>query len=123
MKNKKILILIIITLFLYRLIISFFIPQIMVGTYYSNNKITILEGPSKFGEKLIIYPNGTFNSETWGNGKYEVVHSGIFSNEIIFTYSDQYGKAVYHTNIVTDFLGLNPKISLNSDLEFYFIKN
>jgi hypothetical protein len=123
MKNKKLLILIIITLFFYRLIISFFIPQIMVGTYYSNNKITILEGPSGFGEKLIINSNGTFNSETWGNGKYEVVHSGIFSNDIIFKYSYQYGSAAYHTSIVTNFLGLNPKISLNSDLEYYFIKN
>jgi len=63
-KNNKILIIciLIIVLFLFKNILT---GQMISGTYVSNNKKSLIDGPS-FGDTLKIYSNNRFERQTWG---------------------------------------------------------
>ena len=77
----------------------------------SNNSEPILEGPSSI-DTLVLFKNGA-----WGTGDFK-----IRGGEIEFSYKYEYGKAGFHTNIERYLFVGKPRISLDSDLGYYYKK-
>lgn len=117
-KNNKILIVcvLIIAYYLFKIFLS---ENMISGTYVSNNKQSLIDGPN-FGDTLKIYSNNRFESETWGNGKYILKHS-LTGTKIYLTYKYEFGNAGYEMDIYRTFYG-KPRIDLEGDLEYYFEK-
>ncbi|MDQ6469324.1 hypothetical protein RB619_01625 [Flavobacterium sp. LHD-80] len=118
LKNYKILIICILLIAFY-LFKNFFTENMISGNYVSNNQQSLADGPS-FGDTLKIYNDNRFESQTWGNGKYKLDHS-LKGTEIELTYKYEFGSAGYGMNISRSFFG-KPRISISSDLEYYFEK-
>lgn len=96
---------------------SYYPNFLLAGSYLSNNSTPILEGPTT-NEVLILYLDGTFKSQAWGNGTYE-----LDGPEIMFKYVDRMGSSGYFlTSVYRPFFLLLPRISLNQDLNYYFEK-
>ncbi len=74
----------------------------VVGTYANTNygnKPCCIESPHK-PDDLTLKSDGTFSSEFFGNGTYEVNY-GIFNTEIELHYEDVMGKLdVIHTSVI-----------------------
>lgn len=117
-KNNKILIICILLISFY-LFKNFLSSNMIPGTYVSNNKESLMDGPD-FGDTLKIYNNNRFESQTWGNGTYKLKHS-LKGTTIHLTYKYEFGNAGYEMNINRTLFG-KPRINLNSDLEYYFEK-
>ena len=117
-RNNKALIIcaVIIVLYLFKNLLT---EKMISGTYVSNNKQSLIDGPS-FGDTLKIYDNNRFESQTWGKGTYELKHS-LVGTKIDLIYKYEYGNAGYEMNIYRTFLGI-PRIDLDRDLEYYFEK-
>ena len=117
-QNNKILIICVLLIVFY-LFKNFLSENMISGTYVSNNKQSLIDGPN-FGDTLKIYSNNRFESQTWGNGKYRLKHS-LNGTKIDLTYKYEFGNAGYEMNIYRTFFG-KPRIDLDSDLEYYFEK-
>lgn len=117
-KNNKILIVCVLLLGFY-LFKNFLSKNMISGTYVSNNKQSLIDGPN-FGDTLKIYSNDRFESQTWGNGKYKLKHS-LTGTNIQLNYRFEFGEASYEMNIYRSFFS-KPRINLDSDLEYYFEK-
>ena len=117
-KKNKILI-ICFTLILIYLIKNFIIESMIVGTYVSNNKSSLADGPG-YGDTLKIYNNSNFESQTWGKGKYKLKYS-VSGTEIELEYKYEFGNAGYTMSINRSFLG-KPQMIIVRDLEYYFEK-
>jgi hypothetical protein len=115
MKSK---IVIITSVFLFIIIATtydnFYTSKILSGKYTYKFPQYIVEGP-KTGDYLILKENGTFESDTWGNGTYV-----INGSEIILNYKYELGLASFECKIYRPlFLG-KPRISVCKDLDYYF---
>ena len=88
----------------------------LTGTFVSNNETPVLEGPSSI-DTLILYDDGTFINGAWGKGEYE-----IDGDEIHFTYDYSFGKAGFRSHLDRAFFIWKPRISLNTDLRYYYRK-
>lgn len=121
---KKNRILIIIALIIILIGWKNYIPKSSIlGEYANNNTKPILEGPSPIQngiDTLKLLENDTFESKTWGNGRYEISKS-FMRTEIDLTYTYPMGKAGFSTQIEKSMFG-KIKIWLDYDLEFYFEK-
>jgi hypothetical protein len=117
-KNNKILTICILLIAFY-LFKNFLSENMISGIYVSNNEQSLVDGPN-FGDTLKIYNNNRFESQTWGNGKYELKHS-LNGTKINLTYEYEFGNAGYEMKICRTFFG-EPRINLNTDLEYYFKK-
>ena len=118
LKNNKILIICILLIAFY--IFKNFLSENMIsGTYVSNNKQSLIDGPN-FGDTLKIYSNNRFESQTWGNGNYKLSYSGK-GTIITLKYKYEFGNAVYQTYINRSFFS-KPRIVLDFDSEYYFEK-
>ncbi|MCB9359872.1 MAG: hypothetical protein H6587_10350 [Flavobacteriales bacterium] len=95
---------------------NFFPMWILSGTYVSNNPEPIIEGPSSI-DTLVLFKNGTFKNGAWGSGDFQIKGA-----EIEFSYEYIFGKAGYHTSIDRFLFVGKPRISLNSDLNYYYKK-
>jgi len=95
---------------------NYYPTWIIAGIYVSNNNGPVLEGPSSI-DTLALFENGTFKNGAWGEGTYE-----IEGNEIDFTYEYSMGKAGYRTHIDRSLFIWKPRISLNTDLQYYYKK-
>jgi len=88
----------------------------ITGVYISNNSEPVLEGPD-FGDKLILYNNNTFKSDTWGEGTFRLKYS-FFETRIVL----KYGGAIYNSYFYRPFFFGAPRISLFRDLNYYYEK-
>ena len=94
----------------------------VVGVYANTNygnKSCCVESPHK-ADTLNLKSNGTFTSEFYGNGTYEVSY-GILTTEIDWTYEYEYGQAG-HSTYFSNRIFEKPKIILNYDLNHYYEK-
>ncbi|WP_298760596.1 hypothetical protein [uncultured Psychroserpens sp.] len=95
----------------------YFSSNSLEGLYINNNTSPILEGPSAKVDTLKIYNDYTFENQSWGKGTYEIT-----GNRITFKYEYDYGKANFSTSIYRPALRNSIRITLNSDLAFYYEK-
>ncbi len=100
---------------------NFFTEGMITGEYVSNNTKSLLEGPSRSGEKLFLLDDNKFESDTWGNGTYKLKYT-FGGTRIDFTYNYEFGRAGYLTSINRSYFFGKPQIILDRDLEFYFEK-
>jgi hypothetical protein len=74
------------------------------------------EGPQE-GDKLTLNKDGTFQSDTWGNGTYEIKCA-----EVDLSYKTQRGRARYTMTIYRPFYWGEPRLSVIRDLNYSFEK-
>jgi len=117
--KRNIFLIVIFLIFLIYTIDNFFTKSMIVGTYVSNNKTSIIDGPSN-GDTLVLLDNNTFKSQTWGNGKYSLEYSGK-GTKINIHYKYEFGTAGYQMGIQRSFY-IKPKIIIDRDLNYYFEK-
>jgi len=94
----------------------------VVGVYANTNygnEPCCLESPHK-ADTLTLKSDGTFSSEFYGNGTYNVNY-GILNSEIELHYDYEMGKAGYYTSFSNKIFE-RPKIILNYDLKHYYEK-
>lgn len=114
-----------IILFIGILILRFDIPMTknsVVGNYANTNygnKQCCLESPHN-ADTLILKSDGTFSSEFYGNGTYNLNY-GLLKTEIDLHYQYEMGRAGYYTSFSNKMFE-KPKIILNSDLNHYYEK-
>lgn len=118
MKPKIIIIISVVLLFTTAIIYDNFYTQKMIsGRYAYNFPSNIVDGP-KTGEYLLLKDNGTFESTTWGNGMYE-----INGSKLALKYKYEMGEAAFDCGIYRPFFFGTPRISIQSDLDYYFKKD
>ncbi|OWP85397.1 hypothetical protein BWK59_00015 [Flavobacterium davisii] len=94
----------------------------MIGAYINenyNNKSSNIDTPKEL-DTLFILPNNKFKNSYWGNGTYSLSYS-ISGTRINLNYEYEFGKARFKSTINRTLFG-NPKITLNKDLDYYYIK-
>lgn len=94
---------------------NFFPTWILTGTYVSNNPHPVLEGPSGI-DTLTLYSDGTFTSG-WADGKW-IIEDGKWKARYQYTY----GTAGYSMPIYRPFFLGTPRIRLDRDLNYYYLK-
>ncbi|RZK58781.1 MAG: hypothetical protein EOO91_07260 [Pedobacter sp.] len=94
---------------------NFYTKSLISGRYIYNYEET-LEGPNK-GDNLLLKQNGEFESDTWGKGTYK-----INGTRLNLSYSYSYGQAAYECSIYRPYFWGKPRISINSDLGYFFEK-
>lgn len=99
-----------------------FTPKYFVaGKYVNNNTDYTLEGPKPIQQgydTLTLFKDGTFSSNTWGNGVYKITDD-FLGCEITLDYNYTAGKGSIRTQISRPFFG-DLRIWLNHDRGFYF---
>lgn len=93
-----------------------------IGVYTNKNykdKNCCVEAPH-IADTLILNPDGTFSSEYYGHGRYDIDY-GILKTEINLNYQYEMGNANYATYF-SNRIYEKPKIILNSDLNHYYEK-
>lgn len=93
---------------------NFYTPHMISGTWVYDFPVALPEGPSR-GDSLKLKENGTFESDTWGNGTYI-----LNGSELNLTY--EHGTAGFQTNISRPLFWDEPRIDIESDLCYYFKK-
>ncbi|PKB42503.1 hypothetical protein AX016_0670 [Cellulophaga sp. RHA19] len=88
------------------------------NTNYGNEPCCV-ESPHK-ADTLNLKSDGTFSSEFYGEGTYDVNY-GILNSEIELHYEYEMGKAGYYTYFSNKVFE-QPKIILNYDLNHYYEK-
>ncbi|MEN2412581.1 hypothetical protein [Flavobacterium mesophilum] len=111
--NKKILLSIVFLIGLVYTYNNFFTKSMIIGTYVSNGNG--IDGPNK-NDTLILLENNTYESQTWGKGKYT-----LKANTINIYYDYEFGKASYQMRIERNFY-LKPKLVFDFDQDNYFEK-
>nr|WP_298995181.1 hypothetical protein [uncultured Polaribacter sp.] len=91
---------------------------IYANTNYGNEPCCV-ETPHK-ADTLNLKSDGTFSSEFYGEGTYDVNY-GILNSEIELHYEYEMGKAGYYTYFSNKIFE-KPKIILNYDLNHYYEK-
>ncbi|MWW26821.1 hypothetical protein [Flavobacteriaceae] len=91
---------------------------IYANTNYRNEPCCV-ETPHK-ADTLNLKSDGTFSSEFYGDGTYDVNY-GLLNSEIELHYEYEMGKAGYHTYFSNKIFE-KPKIILNYDLNHYYEK-
>ena len=91
---------------------------IYANTNYGNEPCCV-ETPHK-ADTLNLKSDGTFSSEFYGEGNYNVNY-GILNSEIELHYDYEMGKAGYYTYFSNKIFE-KPKIILNYDLNHYYEK-
>ena len=115
--NKKILVLIIFFIGLIYVYDNFFTKSMITGTYVSNGNG--INGPNK-SDTLILLENNTYESQSWGNGKYTLKNLGK-GTTINIHYDYEFGKASYQMSIERNFY-IKPKLVFDFDQDYYFEK-
>lgn len=90
---------------------------IVSGEYTYNFPLGGPDGPNQ-GDKLLLKKDGTFQSDTWGEGTYK-----INGTNLDLSYKYEYGRAGYKMMICRSFYWGKPRLSIIRDLEYYFEKN
>ena len=115
--SKKILLSIVFLTGLIYVYDNFFTKFMITGTYVSNGNG--IEGPKK-SDTLILLENNTFESQSWGKGKYTLKHSGK-ATTINIIYDYEFGKVGYQMIIERNFY-IKPKLIFDFDQDYYFEK-
>ncbi len=115
--NKKILLSIVFFIGLIYVYDNFFTKYMITGTYVSNGNG--IDGPNK-SDTLILLENNTYESQSWGNGKYTLKKSGK-GTTIKIHYDYEFGKAGYQMRIERNFY-IKPKLVFDFDQDYYFEK-
>jgi hypothetical protein len=117
--KSKIVIIITIILFITTAIIydNFYTNKMVSGSYVYNFPTYIVDGP-KTGDILNLKENGTFESNSWGNGTFI-----INGSDLELSYKDEFGKSSFDCGIYRPFFFGEPHISICRDLDYYFKKN
>lgn len=117
MKNKKIvltLIVIVLCTFTYN---TFFPKFLITGKYQSEISNTFGADGIEDGEDLIINSDNTFSSDSWGNGTYKLEH-GFKGTRIDFSFGNEGNNTYFYRPF---FFG-NPRIVIFRDLSSEFVK-
>ena len=94
----------------------------VIGTYFNTNyenERCCVASPHR-PDTLILKEDGTFSSDYYGNGTYEVSY-GFLSTEIDWTYDYEIGKGYYSTQF-SNKINERPRIMLNYDMNHYYEK-
>lgn len=117
MSTKKIIILSCLSLILISILYdNFYTVGMISGKYVYKFPLSRPEGPRE-GDKLQLNKDGTFQSDSWGEGTYKIVGSALD-----LTYHDQLGRAGYQMTIYRPFFWGIPKICVDRDLNYCFEK-
>jgi hypothetical protein len=94
-------------------------PESMVtGEYiYRYRYPSVLAESPHNGDKLLLKENGHFQSDTWGEGTYE-----LRNGRLVLNYHDQMGEASFKTSFNREFFWSKPRIIIDYDLGHYFEK-
>lgn len=116
--KPKIVIIISIILFISISIIydNFYTSKIVSGRYVYNFPEYRVEG-QKTGDYLYLKENGTFESNSWGNGTFI-----IDGSDLELSYTDKFGKSIFECSVYRPFFFGKPRISISRDLDYYFKK-
>lgn len=95
---------------------NFYTLKMVSGTYVYHFPNEIVEGPSQ-GDKLILKEDGTFESDTWGNGTYSINGSQLDLN-----YRYEFGEAGFSCCFYRPMFWGQPRINIVKDLGYYFSK-
>jgi len=97
--------------------ILFLLPTTRItGTYVSNNKKPIHEGPRSI-DTLYIYNDGTFKNGCWKQGTYT-----IKEDRIQFHYKSDFGMAGFECILDRQFYLAAPRIILDPDYIYFYKK-
>jgi hypothetical protein len=104
------------------------------GTYVYEFPNSITEGPN-LNHKLILKRNGQFESDTWGDGGFEIHGSSLILSYIIkpeevnFNLKDstvtgkiEGGKASVEFKLCRPFFWGTPRIRVDADMNYYYRK-
>jgi hypothetical protein len=117
MNNRRRLILGISILFVLAYMYDCVIPKAtVIGTYVSKSKEPMADGPH-YGDTLVLLENNNFQSDTWGNGTYEIEYT-LNRTRINLTYDS--GKAYYSSYFYRPFFIGPHRIKVSRDLNYYF---
>ena len=86
------------------------------GEYTYNFPLGGPDGPNQ-GDKLLLKKDGTFQSDTWGEGTYK-----INGADLNLSYKYGYGRAGYGMIIYRSFYWGKTRLSIIRDLNYYFEK-
>ncbi|MFC3559431.1 hypothetical protein [Pedobacter jamesrossensis] len=92
---------------------NFYTANLISGSYSYDFPLAVPEGPNE-GDKLILMNNGDFKSDTWGRGTYKIEGTRITFN------THELG---FQTKLYRPFFLGKPRISISSDLGYYFKQN
>lgn len=115
--NKKILLSIVFLIGLIYVYENFFTKSMIIGTYVSNGNG--IDGPNK-NDTLILLENYTYESQSWGKGKYTLNNSGK-GTTINIQYDYEFDKGSYQMSIERNFY-IKPKLVFDFDQDYYFEK-
>ena len=118
MKQRTVIILFILTFLVLSIVYDNVYTKSLISGKYIYNYEEALEGPNK-GDYLILKSNGEFESDTWGKGTYKINGSRL---ELNYTYQYGQAEAGYNCIIYRKFFWGKPRISINSDLGYFFEK-
>ena len=118
MKSKTVIIIFFVLLVSISVIYdNYFTPKMISGKYVYNFPVYVVDGPST-RDYLLLKENGTFESNTWGNGTYK-----INGSKLAFKYKYEMGEAGFECGIYRPFFFGTPRISICKDLDYYFLKD
>jgi hypothetical protein len=117
MNKSKIIIISTIFFMILSMVYDNFYPNwIISGQYIYEFPISCAEGPSN-GDILILKENGHFESDTWGNGTFE-----INGSTLDLSYAYELGNAEFQCSIYRPLFWGSPRINMDRDLRYYFKK-
>jgi len=114
LKYKVLIPLIIITVYIFSH--NFFTNQMIAGSYVYNFPVAVADGPRQ-GDKLLLNNDGSFQSDTWGNGTYK-----LSGSELKLSYTTAGGKASFTSTIYRPYFWGKPRIEIEPDLGHFFKK-
>jgi len=89
---------------------KFYTANLISGSYSYDFPFAVPEGPDQ-GDNLVLFNNGNFKSDTWGDGTYKIEGSRITFN------TSELG---FQTSLYRPFFFGKPRISISSDLDYYY---
>ena len=114
-KKRYALLLLIVFIFIYN---TFFPTYLITGSYISNIEDSFASRGINNNEDLEILNDGTFKSDSWGEGTWKLEH-GINGTRIDFDFEDE----SFNTYFYRRFFFSKPRIVIFRDLDSEFIKN
>lgn len=118
MKSKIVIIITIIIIITTAIIYdNFYTNKMVSGSYVYNFPTYIVDGPNT-GDILNLKENGTFESNSWGNGTFI-----INGSDLELCYKNEFGKSSFECGIYRPLFFGEPHISICRDLDYYFKKN